>query len=394
MNKVLKGSILIILCATLSLAFIFLSKKEYMKIEEGIGALKVEYRGIKGGNSFDFDEQGNVYIATNNSLETINKSGEVKKLFKEKGSEIYSLRYLNNKIYFLDRCYLKSFDLENKKIEILMDNIPNYGEYKEGKIIAEGKYIYISIGAVTNSAIAEKKYKEGMIYDLTPREVTLNGENFGEEATGPFLPYGSSGKKGQVINANFPGNASVIKYDLNSKKGELYCWGIKNIQSFDVNSKGDIYSIVGGFENRGPRAIREDVDYIYKLEFDRWYGWPDYSGGEPINSELFTGVDGEKVEFILDNHPAQTVPKPMYEHNEVSSLKSLVIDKEKELFKEEKIYFYDKNLGAINSLDFNGSTNLLTKFKSKDQINDLRVYDNKLYGFNQSKGIIFSLDLS
>ena len=394
MNKFLKGSILIIFCAILSVAFIFLNKREYMEIEEGIGEIKVEYRGIKNGNGFDFDEKGNVYIANKNDLEMIDKNGKVKTLFKEKDSEIYSLRYLNNKIYFLDRCYLRSLDLENNKVEILMDNIPNYGKYKEGRIIAKDNYIYISIGAVTNAAITEMKSKEGMVYDLTPREVTLNGENFGEELTGPFLPYGSSGKKGQVINANFPGNASVVKYDLNNKKGELYCWGLKNVQGFDIDSKGDIYSIVGGFENKGPRAIREDVDYIYKLEFDKWYGWPDYSGGEPVNSEIFSGVNGEIVEFVLDNHPAQTVPKPIYEHNEVSSLEGLVIDKNKEIFKEEKIYFYDKNLGIINSLDFNGSVNLLTKFKSKDKIKDLRIHDNKIYGFNKSKGIIFSLKLS
>ena len=42
------------------------------------------------------------------------------------------------------------------------------------------------------------------------------------------------------------------------------------------------------------RGIKNDRDYIYEINGDRWYGWPDYSGGDPITSPRFTDGDPHK----------------------------------------------------------------------------------------------------
>jgi glucose/arabinose dehydrogenase len=42
-----------------------------------------------------------------------------------------------------------------------------------------------------------------------------------------------------------------------------------------------------GFEERGSRPMVNDSDYLYLVSKDRWYGWPDYSGGRSVTAEAF-----------------------------------------------------------------------------------------------------------
>ncbi|WP_072893036.1 hypothetical protein [Clostridium fallax] len=392
MEKILKVSSAFILILALALGFLFLTKNQEIDILKGNCKIKVVYKGIDKGVALDFDEEGNLYLAKEKGIEAIYSNGVVKELIKDDSFKISSMRYLKNKIYYIDRNYFKVLDLNNMETEVLMNNLPTYGQLNETKILASSDNIYISIGTVTNSGVAENLEEKGMVYDLSPKPLTLSGINFGENITGPFLPYGSGGIKGQIINSNFPGNGVVIKYSLKNKKSNLFSWGIKNIKSWDTNSKGEIYSIIEGMDNIGVRAIEGDNDYLYKLEENKWYGWPDYSGGEPITSEKFL-VNGERGEFILDNHPTTEIPKAFYNHNNLGSLEALVIDKMNELNKVEKIYFYDKKDKKLSTLTYDCLIDDIITFKDDEDIKDIRIFKNKLYLLSNKKNIIFSVEI-
>ena len=77
-------------------------------------------------------------------------------------------------------------------------------------------------------------------------------------------------------------NASILRYDLNSKEFITYATGIRNVEGLAVNSIGKLTAIVGGMEDNGVRSVKDDVDYIYDIKEKAWYGWPDFSGGDPM----------------------------------------------------------------------------------------------------------------
>ena len=70
-------------------------------------------------------------------------------------------------------------------------------------------------------------------------------------------------------------------------------------------------------ENIGDRPINRDFDYLYKIEKGKWYGWPDYSGGDLISSPRFK--DNEKKSRIILNPPNKTVAPPMYQFSDAVS---------------------------------------------------------------------------
>ena len=69
-------------------------------------------------------------------------------------------------------------------------------------------------------------------------------------------------------------------------------------------------------EDSGVRAVKDDVDYIYDIKERAWYGWPDFSGGDPITSPRFS--DGtNKLSFVIANHPTEVTLGPRYQHDKV-----------------------------------------------------------------------------
>src|SRR5699024_1591834 len=46
----------------------------------------------------------------------------------------------------------------------------------------------------------------------------------------------------------------------------------------------------------------DEFQHIVK---DRWYGFPDYTGGEPVTEAKFKPKNGPQPEFLLQSHPMQ-----------------------------------------------------------------------------------------
>ena len=38
-----------------------------------------------------------------------------------------------------------------------------------------------------------------------------------------------------------------------------------------------MYAAVNGYDIRGSRPVRDDLDATYRIEEGAWYGWPDFS---------------------------------------------------------------------------------------------------------------------
>lgn len=347
-------------------------------------------RGLKGARAFSYGED-NIYLALENKILKLDKHNNIS-IEREEKEEIYDLEYYKGKIYYVIKGKLLSYDLRYKGVEVLLEGIENEGLNKEDtRLLIKDESIYLAIGTKTNSGIVDNI---GGIHDVPPVDIILSGRNYDENRKGAFVPYNTKTKKGEEIKGNILGNGGLIKYSLENQEKTLFSYGLRNITGLDYNSKGEIFATVGGIEEKGYRPLANDSDYLYKIEGGgTWYGWPDYTGGEPLNSKRFRKDGSPIINFITEEHKSYKMPKPLYKSYEVNSLKSLVIDREG-IFSKEKdsILFFDNRDKKILKFLKGGDIYDFIDFNSDLDIKDMKIIKGELYILDGYKGALFKVN--
>jgi len=388
-------SMLVLLLVTFKIVSIHSHNYE-MNLEDKGKKTSIILKGLKNSRDFTEDEQGDLYIAFKDKIQYVNIKGESYDIINNNNLDIYSIEYYNNRIYYSSGNSIYSYNLEDKKTEKVIANIPNYGDYKDVKININNAMLYASIGAATNSGVVgpdnEWLKSNPFIYDMSPKTIVLRGQNFGVNKTGAFSPYNTSNIKGQIVTEHFPGNSSVIVVDLKTQEAKTFAYGIRNIKGMDVTSKGILVATVGGMEDRGLRPVKGDLDYIFNIEENKWYGFPDYSGGDPVDSPKFSENGKQKLSFILDKHPSTNPPAPIYQNKSVSTLGALAIDKEGSIGEKDSIYFYDSKEKVIYFLDNQGVSRKIASFNNISDIVSLKFDKNRLVLLDTNEGILSSIE--
>jgi len=352
----------------------------------------VECKNCKNAVAFDKDGNKNTYIAYDNYIKVIREDGREEVMLQSKSFKIENIIFYNNKLYFISKANLYEYDLKNKNLKSILENIPCEGKYLDRNLIIKDSKLLLSIGSVTNSGIAsyESNYsKDNIPYDKSSMDITLNGINYGENKTGGFMPYGNSSENGQKIRAENLANSCVVEINLENNKPSLYASGIRNIKGWDLDNEGKLIGIIGGMENIGERPVNRDFDYLYKIDKGKWYGWPDFSGGDPISSPRFKSE--KSIYPLIANPPNKIVSSPIYQYSEVGTIKYLAIDKEgKILDKNTKIYFDGKEniIGAItqDSIKFD-----LLKLRDESKIKGIRYSEGDIFILDSGIGCIYKL---
>lgn len=391
MKKTLK--IIFALIIVISLVIVLAPKyyiRYYAKVNENGKYYKIIYTGLENAKDFTEDDRGNFYFAFKNSIQAVDKNGISCNIIKDGKLDIMSIEYYDGKLYFSSGDGIFSYDINKKTLKKLFDDIPNFGDYKDIFIKIRNGYLYASVGSATNSGVVGTDNSWLIDYpfdhDITPKVITISGQMFGENTTGAFTPYNTKNIKGQIIPEHFPGNSSVILYNLNTGMSENYAYGIRNIKGMDFNSEGKLIAAVGGMENRGLRPIKGDSDYIFSIEKDKWYGWPDYSGGDPVTSSRFKGINNEQVNFVLEQHPTTNPPKPLYRSKYLNNLGTLAIDTGGVLDSRNNIYFYDSRGNVIKYYDKNNNCKSIMSFPNSAFIRSIKFDNNKLMVLNSKEG--------
>lgn len=345
----------------------------------------INTKGLGGAVSFDFDKENNLYIAFKNTIKIINNDNKEEILVNDKTLNIYDIACYNNDIIIASDNRVLLYDVNKEQYTELINGLPNNGLNYKTNIILDGDYLYISIGSNTNSGVVDENNKNE---DKASFEWESTGIGYNNNYA--FVPFGEKVIEGQKIKESVLSNASILRYDLNNNEFITYATGIRNVEGLAINSLGKLIAIVGGMEDSGVRAVKDDADYIYDIKEKAWYGWPDFSGGDPITSPRFS--DGtNKLSFVIANHPTEVTLAPRYQHDKVTALKGLAIDYEGKCFPKDTVIFADNVDNYIYVLTENGTSKAIVALDKDSHIEKIKYNDSNIYILDSKGGCLYKI---
>ncbi len=188
------------------------------------------------------------------------------------------------------------------------------------KMGPDGK-MYLATGPAGNSAVmgmdvAPFVTRSPDVHTTAAQDIVLLGKNFKDTdfrtkdnmndsvLTGAYVPFGTETTPGQVIKGTSKPGGAILAFDPHNAEGtlETVAWGLRNVIGLAWNRKtGDMYTAVNGYDIRGVRPVRDQLDPTYKVVKGTWYGYPDYSSGlEPLTLGKFEVEDNLQAPVYLD----------------------------------------------------------------------------------------------
>lgn len=220
----------------------------------------------------------------------------------------------------------------------VLHRLPARGDHPNGAVAfsPDGK-LYFGIGSATNSGVVGlDNVERGWVTaypdtrDIPCKPMQLRGANFSVRnpltpdpydmiTTGAFSAFGRTTARLQPVSASLPCNGAVLRANRDGSGLEMVAWGLRDPYGLAFSPDGHLFATNGGYEDRGSRPVVGDRDYLYRLEAGRWYGFPDFAGGEPVNraelqkealpAGLLLAETPEQPPEPLSTFPHQSDPK-------------------------------------------------------------------------------------
>lgn len=304
--------------------------------------IEVVARDLTYPTALTFDEAGQLYITeagysygevwTQPRLLRIEKDGRTNTIASgEKNGPWSGVSYYQDNFYVSEGGTLAGGRIlkisKDGRITNLVQNLPTMGDhFTTGPVIGTDGYIYFGQGTATNSGVVgPDNYKFGWLkrnptfHDIPCQDITLTGQNFtthnpltdaqkDQVTTGAFSAFGTATTANQVIKGALPCSGAILRMPVSGGNLELVAWGFRNPfgLAFDANNK--LYVSDNGYDVRGSRPVYGAGDYLWAIKPGTWYGWPDYAGGQPLNTPDYE-TNKQDPKFLLAKHP-NTPPKP------------------------------------------------------------------------------------
>lgn len=296
-------------------------------IENGY-AISVFAQGLDTPVGLAFSEDGTLYIAdsginTNNPKILRIQNGQLDTIAEGFSAPITGINYYDGGIYISDKGYITVLRENGTRLNILA-GLPCNGDFLTSNVAfgPDGK-IYFGQGTVTNSGVVGYDnpwvFTHPFLHDQPAVNIALDGQNFrtvnmfttGEETayTGAFSAYGVPNSPGEVRKGILKASGSILKMNRDGTEMELVASGLRNPVHIQFDRNFRLLVANRGYDVRGSRPIANSPDEFHIITPGVWYGWPDFSGGEPVTLEKFRPEGGIQPQFLLLNHP-NIPPKP------------------------------------------------------------------------------------
>lgn len=315
--------------------------------------------GLNFPTTLTWDDDGKMYVAEAGGSMELNQYAPIRILQVESGktTEIVNLSdevnvsmvgifWHNGWFYFTHRAddNTGAVSRVNKsgKVELLFKGFLDSQTQHQVNDIQMGPdgRMYIAVGMGGNSAVMDAStglwIKENSTAQAIPcQDIVLLGKNFqvpnvlsddkkDSVVTGAYVPHGTTTKPGQVIKGVTLCGGSILSFDPANPAQtiETYAWGFRNMIGFTWDSQGNMYAAENGYDVRGARPVKDNMDASLRIEKGRWYGVPDFSAGrEPLNDPKFEVPDslqamvylngepiGKNVGFVIDHQASGLTP--------------------------------------------------------------------------------------
>lgn len=214
--------------------------------------------------------------------------------------------------------------------------------------------LYVAVGPAGNAGIMDLSVAPWIMESPDVRttacqDIVLLGKNFktpdfrtkdpdDSVLTGAYVPFGTETAPGEVIQGVTLCGGSILKFDPNDPLGTIqtHAWGFRNLIGLTWDDHGQMYATENGYDVRGSRPVKDDIDASLKIIEGIWYGIPDYSAArEPLTHPKFEVPDslqagvfingefvGKDLGFLIDHEKSGlTPPDPslVLGHHEVNS---------------------------------------------------------------------------
>lgn len=217
----------------------------------------------------------------------------------------------------------------NGEIRAIVDGLPSFGDHHtDAPAVSRDGWIYFGQGTASNSGvIGTDNAKFGWLkrrpdfHDIPARDITLTGQNFktynplkkgsNEEVwTGAFVPFGTKTTPGQVIKGQLKATGCIFRVRPDGSDLQQVAWGFRNPFALAFAPDGKLYATDNSYDDRGSRPVWGTADVLWRVEPNLWYGWPDFSGNDPLNNGDFNPPRKNDPKPLLANHP-NTPPAPI-----------------------------------------------------------------------------------
>lgn len=237
--------------------------------------------------------------------------------------------------------HVDRYDLKTGKLTVVVDGLPSGGWHEPGgPVFGPDGLMYFANGSVSQNGVCLPQgftvdlAKHPEAHDVPGQDVILTGNNVWSRnpltpfpfltETGPFKPFGTAAKKGEVIKGQLKCSSGLWRSHPDGSGLELLAWGIRNPYGMAFNEDGELYVSDNGLEEKGERSVRDDDDRIWHIKNARqshgsirapdWYGFPDLCGdGSSAWDEKHAPRKGKAAEPLLENPPPWAGPPVFHE---------------------------------------------------------------------------------
>lgn len=297
-------------------------------IENGY-SIEVFAEGLDAPGSLAFTDEGDMLITntgltSGNASVSILRNGAFELIADHFIMPLLGITYRHGLIYVAHKGAVTSLQLDGSRQDII-SGLPSYGDYSNCRVDfgLDGK-MYFGIGSATNSGVVGTDnlwvYEYSFFCDRPGQPIILNGQNFvtenilianrGEKVeTGAYKPFGEKNIEHELSRAVIRATGSVLRANPDGSDLELVAWGLR-CPAYLKFFHDQLYVSNNGYDVRGSRPIANAPDEFIQIIEGYWYGFPDYAGGEPVNSPRFSPDGGVQPELLLSCHPAHP-PRPL-----------------------------------------------------------------------------------